>query len=139
MNKNLVFKAICITLLFIILSVPLFTFAQQNAVQVEAMAAAEADAKADTDPSFWFIVGCFGNLMGLLYANFNSPTAPASRLLGKSPEYVAFYSDTYAIKAKKIQMDQAVKGCVTNAVASVACGCLYIIGVSSLVGSSSYY
>ena len=126
MDKNLMFKTICLTLLFIILSMPFFTFAQQNAVQVEAVAAAEADAIADTDPTFWFIVGCFGNLMGLLYANYSSPMAPASRLLGKSPEYVAFYSDTYTSKSKKIQMDQAIKGCVANAVAGTACGCLYI-------------
>lgn len=138
MKINFHFKLLVLLTVVMMLSMPFVTLAQQTSVQAEAVAAAEADAKADTNTTFWFIVGCFGNLLGLLYANYDVPTAPASRLLGKSPEYVAFYSDAYVLKAKKLQTNQAVKGCVANAaVGAVGC-CLYWGLVGTLV-SESYY
>lgn len=116
-------------------STPFITLAQQNSVQSEAIAAAEADAEVDTNTAFWFVVGCFGSLFGLLYANYDVPSAPASRLLGKSPEYVAFYSDAYRIKTKKLQTDQAMRGCIANALAQAACGCLYVTVVAAAIES----
>ncbi len=126
MKIHSMFHVLIFIMTFLLLSMPFITLAQNNTEQAEAVAAAEADAVADTNQTFWFIVGCFGSLFGLLYANYDVPTAPASRLLGKSPEYVAHYSDAYVIAAKKLQTGQAVKGCVANAVTQVACGCLYI-------------
>ena len=119
------FHALVFFMAVLMFSMPFATLAQQNSVQAEAIAAAEADAVVDTNTTFWFIVGCFGSLFGLLYANYDVPSAPASRLLGKSPEYVAFYSDAYTIKAKKLQTDQALRGCIGNALAQAACWGLY--------------
>ena len=129
------FHALVFFMAVLIFSMPIVTLAQQNSVQSEAIAAAEVDAEVDTNTTFWFVVGCFGSLFGLLYANYNAPSAPASRLLGKSPEYVAFYSDAYTIKAKKLQTDQAVRGCIANAVAQAACGCLYVAAFAAAAES----
>ena len=119
----------------LVFSMPLVSLAQQTSVQAEAVAAAEADAEADTNKSFWFIIGCFGNLLGLVYANYDVPSAPASRLLGKSPEYVAFYSDAYVLKAKKLQTDYAVRGCITQSLIGIlGYGSCLVVGV---VGSAA--
>ena len=113
----------------LIFSIPFVALGQQYSVQAEATAAAQRDAQANTDPTFWFIVGCFGNVLGLIYANYAVPSVPASRLIGKSPEYVAFYSDAYKMRAKQRQTSLAVRGCITNAVLTVACtGCIIVIG-----------
>ena len=119
----------------LVFSMPLVTLAQQASVQAEAVAAAEVDAEADTNKSFWFIIGCFGSLLGLIYANYDVPSAPASRLLGKSPEYVAFYSDAYVLKAKKLQTGYAVRGCITQGVIGLlGYGSCLVVGV---VGSAA--
>ena len=116
----------------LVFSMPLVTLAQQASVQAEAVAAAEADAAADTNKNLWFIIGCFGSLLGLVYANYDVPSAPASRLLGKSPEYVAFYSDAYSLKAKELQTGYAIRGCITQGVITVlGYGCLVVVAAAA--------
>ena len=119
----------------LIFSMPLLTLAQQVSVEAEAVATAEADAEATTNKNFWFVVGCFGSLLGLIYANYDVPSPPASRLLGKSPEYVAFYSDTYTQKAQKLQTGYALRGCITQGLIGVVgyTGCLVV----SIVGTAT--
>ena len=129
MKINSMFHMLVILVALLTFSIPFVALAQQYSVYAEATAAAQRDATANTDSTFWFIIGCFGNVLGLIYANYAVPSPPASRLVGKSPEYVAAYSDAYKIKAKQIQTGQAVRGCVTNAVLTVACsGCAIVIG-----------
>lgn len=114
----------------LVFSMPLMILAQEASLQAEAVAAAEADAETDMNKEFWFIIGCFGSLLGLIYANYDVPAAPTSRLLGKSPEYVAFYSDAYVMKAKKLQTGYAVRGCVTQGLLGVlGYGCCIGVGV----------
>ena len=93
-------------------SMPFVTLAQQNSVQVEAVAAAEQDAQNDVNTSLWVLAGCLGCVVGLGAAYGVEPSPPATRLLGKSPEYVTFYTDAYKEKAKRLQTDSAVGGCV---------------------------
>ena len=124
MKINSTFHVVVFLMAALIFGMPFIALAQQNSIQAEAVAAAESDAETDTNTNFWFIVGCFGSLAGLIYANYDTPSAPASRLLGKSPEYVTFYSDAYALKAKQLQTDYALRGCVTNALASVGSFCV---------------
>jgi hypothetical protein len=42
------------------------------------------------------------------------PSPPANRLLGKSSEYTAFYTDAYKDAAKKIQTKWAWTGCLVS-------------------------
>jgi len=95
-------------------STPFATLAQQHSVRAEAEAAAERDAEARTKKPAWFIIGCVGGILAVAYTYFYEPSIPAGPLLGKSPEYVAFYTDAYTLKAKDIQMSSAMGGCVTG-------------------------
>ncbi|MCD6507660.1 hypothetical protein J7M22_13705 [Candidatus Poribacteria bacterium] len=99
---------------------PILALAQQRAEIEEAKAAAEADAKANTNTGLWFVAGCLGGWVGLLVAYIYQPSPPASRLLGKSPEYVAAYTDAYKDAAKRIQVKWAWTGCLAYAAGVLA-------------------
>ena len=118
----------------LIFSMPLVTFAQQHSVQAEAITAAEQDANKDVNKPLWFGVGCvltglfflpepLGYIVppsGLVGTYFYQPTPPPSRLIGKSPEYVAAYTSTYKAKSGKIQAQWASAGCLGGGVTIVA-------------------
>ena len=105
-----------LALLMVVLtfSMPFVTFAQQNPLQMEAIAAAERDAQNDVNKGLWFLGGCFGGVIGVIVAYSVKPSPPATRLLGKSPEYVAFYTHAYTEKAKKLQTNSALGGCCVS-------------------------
>ena len=105
-------------------SMPFVTFAQQN-LQMEAIVAAERDAQNDVNKGLWFLGGCLGGIVGVIVAYAVEPAPPATRLLGKSPEYVAFYTQAYAEKAKSLQANSALGGCVVGGIATV----IYIAAV----------
>ena len=110
------FHVLVFCMTFLVFSMPLVTFAQQGSVRAEAIAAAEADAKANVDRQLWFAVGCLFVPMGAgtIAAYFIEPSPPASGLIGKSPEYVTFYSKAYKAKARSIQGRTALTGCLTS-------------------------
>ena len=94
-------------------SLPFVTFAQQAAVQAEqrkAIADAERDAEARVNKGLWFGVGCLTTVLGTVLAYSLPPTPPAEQLIGKSPEYVDFYTQTYQAKSKSIQGRSALTG-----------------------------
>ena len=72
---------------------------QQHHIPADTHLTAEQDAESDAKKVRWFFIGFFGNILGVLIASIYEPTPPASRLLEKSPEYAAMYTDSY--KAKK--------------------------------------
>ena len=113
------FKILALLMAVLTFSMPFVTFAQQNSLQIEAIVAAERDAQGDTSASLWFLGGCFGGLIGVIIAYGVEPSPPATRLLGKSPEYVAFYTDAYQEKAKKLRANSAWAGCIVNGLVTV--------------------
>ena len=100
-------------------SVPFVTLAQQNALQAEAIADAEKDAAIDVDTTRWFWGGCFGGVGALTQIE---PSPPASRLIGKSPEYTAYYTDAYKAKASELQSSAARNGFITTGAVCLGCG-----------------
>ena len=98
----------------LIFSMPLVTLAQENLVPAKIVAAAEAHAETDINKTAWFVTGCFGSVFGLIYATAAEPVVPATRLLGKSPGYVEFYTVAYTDKAKEIQKGHAALGCIIS-------------------------
>jgi hypothetical protein len=76
-----------------------------------AVVAADQDAQTDVSKLQWIIVGFVGNIIGILIATIYQPTPPATRLFENSQEYIAFYTDTYIIKARSIQRIYAAVGC----------------------------
>ena len=96
-----------------------FVAAPQIALSAEmddARMAAEADAKSDVSSWLWLGAGCLFNLLGVGAAYVILPSPPASRLLGKSHEYVAVYTDSYQAAARNIQVKNALIGCGLSAV-----------------------
>ncbi len=119
------FQILALLMAVLTFSMPFVTFAQQNSLQAEAIAAAERDAQNDINKGLWFLGGCFGGVIGVIIAYDVEPSPPATRLLGKSPEYVAFYTQAYAEKAKKLQTNSALGGCcVTTLYGAIFFGCI---------------
>lgn len=125
-------KILALLMAMLIFSMPLVTFAQQNSLQAEAIVAAERDVQADVNKGLWFLGGCFGNVIGVIIAYAVEPAPPATKLLGKSPEYVAFYTDAYREKAKSLQANSAWTGCAVFAA-------VYVLGIVWYSQQTLYY
>lgn len=85
---------------------------QQHPTASEAHLMAEQEAESDAKKTTWFFIGFCGNILGILIASVYEPTPSASRLLGKAPEYAAFYTDSYKAKSRSVQMRQSIIGLV---------------------------
>ncbi len=123
-------------------SMPFVTFAQQHSMQAEAVIAAEQDANKDVNKPFWFGAGCllsglfflpppFGYIVppsGAVGTYFYRPAPSASRLIGKSPEYVDTYTSVYKLKRGNIQAQWTSAGCLSG------CVILGTIAVSIRIG-----
>jgi len=74
------------------------------------------DAKSDVDLHFnnvrWFTIGCLFPIVGPMISQSNQKSIPSARLMGKTPEYIAFYTDNYIIEMKKKRYTWSVGGCV---------------------------
>ena len=113
----------------LIFSMPFVTIAQEDDWEIEARVAAERDAEADTNQVLWIggnfllglVGGCVLGLVGLFGVHLYEPQVPASRLMGKSPEYVMFYTDAYKAKSRDLRSRSAFIGCLGGSVVS---GCV---------------
>ena len=94
---------------------------------------AKLDAQADVNKMLWFGAGCLFGIFGLGAAYIIEPSPPATRLLGKPPEYVAVYTDCYRDEAKRIRTKGAWLGCVVGSVLSVA---WYVVLVAAAASES---
>ena len=86
-----------------------------KSVAEQAVADAEKDAAAHLNRTLWFSTGCFFPLIGPVFSQRYQPFMPTARVLGKSPQYVAFYYDAYKVKTKKSQFTWALTGCLVGA------------------------
>ena len=86
-----------------------------KSVAEQAVADAEKDAAVHLNRTLWFSTGCFFPLIGPLFSQRYQPFMPTARVLGKSPQYVAFYYDAYKVKTKKLQFNWALTGCLIGA------------------------
>ena len=55
----------------------------------------------------------------MLAAHFMTPQVPPTKLLGKSPEYVAYYTVTYQEKVRRRQLSDAAAGCGIGVIVSI--------------------
>ena len=85
---------------------------QQHLTPTDAHLTAEQDAESDAKKVTWFFIGFLGNILGVLIASVYEPAPPASRLLGKSPEEAALYTDSYRAKSRSIQLRQSLIGLI---------------------------
>ena len=132
MKINSMFHVLVFLMAVLVFSMPFAALSLQHSVRAEAIAAAEQDASANVNTTLWFWGGCAGGVLVFLFSHIHEPSPPASALLGKSPEYVASYTDAYQAKARKLQTSRAMWGCVTGGVISgLAYGCLVITAAAA--------
>ena len=83
---------------------------QLQPTSADAQLRAEQDAESDAKKISWFFIGFLGNILGVLIASIYEPAPRASRLLGKSPEEAAVYTDSYKAKSRSIQLRLSLIG-----------------------------
>ena len=75
-------------------------------------------------------------LVGPVAALLSSPIPPTERFIGKSPEYISTYTDTYKSKARSIQMTSASLGVATGCGISIV-GCILYSNQSDFLNDFS--
>lgn len=85
-----------------------------NSVEAQAINEAERDASAHLNKLLWFTTGFSLPVIGVFLSQRNQRSIPGGRLLGKSPEYVAFYTNAYRIKMKKLRFNWSLLGCLSG-------------------------
>lgn len=126
MRKILFLEMVLIIILCIsIVTLPMMSYAQDPRVD------AEREAERKTSKILWYGAGCLLNGLGIILAYVVVPTPSASALVGKSSDYVAYYTDAYRDKAKSIQTKYAWYGCGTCALVYIAYYVVLIYALSS--------
>ncbi len=98
-----------ISIIAVIMSLLVFVtpiFAQSGEIMKGKMEGEQA-ARSSVNGNLWLAIGCLGGLLGIVIAYIYEPSPSSTMLLGKSPEYVAAYTDAYKMTAKKIQTNKA--------------------------------
>ena len=101
-----------------------------EALKMQAIADAQKDVETYINKPMWFMLGCMLPVFGLITPYLYKPPIPAGELIGKSPEYVAYYTDAYQVGMEKLQFRSALNGFITaSAVSCLGFGCLTVTGV----------
>ncbi len=129
------FRACIASLVILTFCHPIFTIAQQQSSQVlQAKIDAEYDAKTDDNRLLWgggtFVIaivgGCLLGSLPLIGASIYEPIVPSHRLIGKSPEYILLYTETYKKKVKNQNTTYSLFGCIGGSlVAAIVWAPLY--------------
>ena len=98
----------------ILLITPLMVNAVETNGIDSAIADAREDARANINTMLWVGAGCLFHLLGVGAAYIIDPIPGASRLIGKSSQYIAVYTDEYKRVGKGIQTKQAIRGCIVS-------------------------
>ena len=111
------YRSVSLTCILMILSTSCLTFAQQANDTTQAI----VDAKTDAEISVgWFAgtfltsiaFGCLGGSVLIAASQVVSADPPISRLMGKSPDYVIAYTNTYKKEIKTERLIHTSLGCV---------------------------
>jgi hypothetical protein len=113
-----------------------YGYAPQPVDTSRAVMEATEDAKADENGALWFFAGCLLGLIGVVIAAVAEPTPPPARLMGKSPEYLSVYTQTYKSEGKAAQLRSSLWGVGTTLVVVVV---LYVIIIVSLTKNQPTY
>lgn len=116
----------------VLMSVLIFAMpilAQQTEI-MKGKADGEQMGKSSVNGFMWMAIGCVAGLLGVIIAYIYEPNPPATMLLGKSPEYVASFTDAYKASAKSSQTKNAWIGCLLS-------GALSILYYAALLASVS--
>ena len=133
------FQSFSIIILISTVIMPFGVYAQEKEGEINPIAVmqiAQRDARNNVDGGIWMLGGCCLGWVGLGAAYVIEPSIPMANLVGKSPEYVAIYVDTYKSEAKRIQGSKAMTGCIVSTLAG-AIG--YVMLIAAAASSTSSY
>ena len=105
-------------LLLLVCVIPFNVIAEQQLMTVSEQELAILHATRDAQQSneqVWVFAGFFLNIVGIVGANIVTPTVPPTKLLGKSPKYVDYYTKTYQQEVRRKRTEQATLGCTAGA------------------------
>jgi len=125
--KRLISSALLISLI----GLPLTLAAQETDPCVQA----KVDAERDTEKLLWMAMGCVFGCLGVGAAYVIETSPEAMSLVGKSPEYVAAYTDCYKEKGRSIQTNKALVGCLVGTLVGAA----VTVGTGLIGGIFSWY
>ena len=98
------------TVFLLLFCVVLFCQAETNTVLVE-LANTDAHRDAIHDTSFnWILAGVCCNVFGIAAAAIADSQPPTHRFLGKSPEYIQIYTQTYKQARRNRRITMAAMG-----------------------------
>lgn len=100
-------KNICIFLIILMIVTPALT--QQSSDYLTGKADGARDGASAASP-LWIVAGIGCGVFGVGAAYLMPPSPPAERLIGKSPEYVAGYTESYRNSARNRQTLYACAG-----------------------------
>ncbi len=104
-------SSISILVVVLLFSMPLSISAQETDSEIQqAREDAENDAEKYVSLLSWGAAGFACSCFGFAYAYASTPQIPAASLIGKSPTYVAIYTDVYRQHAKRRRMQASVIG-----------------------------
>jgi hypothetical protein len=115
---------------------PGYGYAPQPLDAARAAMEGTQDAQADENAALWFFAGCLLGLIGVVIAVVAEPTPPPARMMGKSPEYLAVYTQAYRAEGKAAQLRSSLWGVGTLVVGVVV---LYVIVIVALTNSQPAY
>lgn len=134
MKRGVISQLLVVLMVAMNVSIPLQCLAQQDSVALKAKADAEYDAEDDVNTALWISAGgvlgvagtCLLGAVAVGGAYVYQPVPPADRLLGKSVEYVNFYTDAYKARIRRLQLVAATKGAVGGSAVFFLLGTLNI-------------
>ncbi|HEY4393412.1 MAG TPA: hypothetical protein VGP64_05095 [Polyangia bacterium] len=103
-----------------------------------AVMEATQDAQADNNAVLWFFAGCLLGLIGVIIAAVADPSPPAARMMGKSPEYLAVYTNTYRSVGHSAQLHSALWGLGTVVILYVVL-IIIIVHDANTASQGSYF
>lgn len=110
MKQGVLKTSLALIAALMIVATPVVVSAQNPVLE------AKTTAESEVSKGLWFAAGCVLGLVGVIIAYFYEPEPPAEALMGKSPKYVALFTNAYKKAAKHIQTKYALYGLVTDVV-----------------------
>lgn len=122
-------SCLVLSLIFLLISTPIL--AQNDRAQ--GLADGERDARSQVNKTTWIIAGCLTGGFSYLYPDLFAYNVPQSRLVGKSPEYIAAFTDSYLDTRKSIIHSGS---CIGGVIYWGAC-IIYVVVVAAAASTST--
>ena len=91
-------------------------FQPRLTIKQQAILNARADAFLYVDSSLWYLVGACPCILPIVSSSMTIPQPPPERLLGKSPEYVKYYTTEYQAEVENHRTKYSSMGCAMSTV-----------------------